>query len=317
MLAMQKYFPFAILIPTRNRPKKIEKLLLSIQESNLRPLQVIIVASGEDISTSISKFSRSLNITYIFSEVSGQIQQKTLGLKEINSEVEWILFLDDDLLLEKTALESAFACLSNSNNFGAEETVGIGFKLPETSRNSKASMALKTGAKLFGLRSNTPGIVLKSGHATSYVGSSEIVRTMWLNGASMWKVSETRSYGNHGISSKYAACEDLIFSYPIGKRKLLVYCPTAALKFQDDEKTKFDDLPIYLSALYWRYYFVLTQSEMSLLKFNFTQIARFLYAVNKNSESRARFVRVAGIQTLKVFVDSLWRKDARPFLESI
>lgn len=308
---------FCILVPTRNRRREIESLLFSIQLSSLKPIQVIIVSSGEDISDVVQKFSEILKIKHIHSEISGQINQKKLGITFIDPGARWVAFMDDDLLVFPDTFQTAFECISNFQNFTEKKLVGIGFGLPVTSRFNKVSKITQALAKIFGITNQPPGQVLKNGHATSYLEQTSLLETNWLNGASMWRIEETLSYGAHEISSKYAACEDLIFSYPLGKRNSLVYCPNAKLDFQVTEKTNFENSAIYIAALYWRYFFILEHEEFSILQFNLTQIGRLIFGIWQNSGNRLKFILEAVPATTNVALDSVKRRNPKGFLKSI
>ena len=314
---MKDYDDFCILIPTRNRPREVEKLLTSIQKSTLQAAQVIVVSSGKEVSDIVEKFSLDLEITYIHSEISGQINQKKAGILAINPRVKWVVFMDDDLLVLPETFEQAFGCIYGVSRNTKRELAGIGFGLPVTSRFNGRGKFSQSIARLFGINNQPAGYVLSNGHATSYLEQQSAVETTWLNGASMWRVEETSSYGSHGISSNYAACEDLIFSYPIGKKKSLIYCPNAKLDFQVIEKTNFENSAIYIAALYWRYFFILEHQEFSTLRFNVAQLGRLIFGILQNSEERIKFISKAVPATLRVAADSLYKKEPRKFLESI
>jgi glycosyltransferase involved in cell wall biosynthesis len=314
---MSDYGEFCILIPTRNRPREVEKLLTSIQASTIKPVQVIIVSSGEEISDVMEKFALDLEITYIHSEISGQINQKKLGISAINPRAKWVVFMDDDLLVFPDTFEQAFGCIYGFSRDAGRDLAGIGFGLPVTSRFNNGGKFSRRVARLFGIDNQPAGYVLSNGHATSYLEQQSAAETTWLNGASMWRVDKTSSYGSHGISSSYAACEDLIFSYPLGKTSSLVYCPNAKLDFQVVEKTNFENPSIYMAALYWRYFFVLEHQEFSILRFNLAQLGRLIFGITQNSEDRIKFFSKAVPATLRVAVDSLYKKEPRKFLESI
>lgn len=314
---MSEYEEFCVLIPTRNRCREIELLLTSIQLSTIKPIQVIVVSSGEDISETINKFSGNLGMTYIHSEIPGQINQKKIGLSAINPSVKWVVFMDDDLLALPDTFEQAFKCINECRRNSQKRIAGIGFGLPATSRFSKQGKLVQVIARLFGIENVKAGNVLANGHATSYLEQQMAIETKWLNGASMWRVEETSNYGSHGISSSYAACEDLIFSYPIGKRTSLVYCPNAKMNFQVIEKTNFENPAVYVSALYWRYFFILEHQEFSILRFNLAQLGRLIFGMMHNPVGRIEFVSVAVPATLRVAIDSARNRNPRKFLKSI
>ncbi len=314
---MAAYEEFCVLIPTRNRPREVGALLTSIQASTVKPFQIVIVSSGENISNTIEKFVDELAITYVHSEIAGQINQKKLGLSAVDQSVDWVVFLDDDLLVSPNTFGKAFECAQGFDRKNGKRLAGVGFGLPATSRFNNHGKASQVLARLFGINHQPAGVVLSNGHATSYLEKQEPFETQWLNGASMWRVEAVSNYGSHGISSKYAACEDLIFSYPIGKEYSLVYCPNACIEFQQSEKTNFENPAIYVSALYWRYFFILEHQEFSLLRFDFAQLGRLFFGIMQNRGRRIKFISIALPATFRVAWDSLLKRDPRKFLESI
>ena len=106
-------FPdFSILIATKDRPGSMRNLLRSVAQSTVRPKSIVVVSSGCPIDDVISEFNESLKIDYFHSEMMGQVNQKKLGISRIQKEIPWVLFLDDDLLLEPKAVEIAFETLA-------------------------------------------------------------------------------------------------------------------------------------------------------------------------------------------------------------
>jgi hypothetical protein len=142
--------------------------------------------------------------------------------------------------------------------------------------------------KLFKLFSSQPGKVLSSGHAVSYLQEKEVIETQWLNGLSMWRVRFARHYGKNLPSTPYAACEDLIFSYPLSKVGTLLYVPEARAAFQSHEKSKFDSIEVLRAASLWRYYFVTHNNELSFKWFYFSQIPRSIFAIRKTKDGKTR-----------------------------
>ena len=274
---------FAILIPTRNRPKELSILLRSIQKSTRLPEKVVVIASGQNVAHILDEFSKSLEITYLHTEVTGQIAQKRLGVELVSREVEWCLFLDDDLILEETAIDLA---LSAARSYEKKDIIGIGLSLPPLSRALNASKVNKKLLGLFKLSSSRPGEVLSSGHATSYLQETSVTETQWLNGASMWKLEHAKNYGIDLPSTPYAACEDLIFSYPLSKQGTLIYVPESKLRFQESQLSDFDSLEVLRAASYWRYYFISKNQGLSFRWFFLGQIIRSLYAIKKAKVKR-------------------------------
>jgi hypothetical protein len=66
-----------MLVATRNRRQCVDNLLNSLIESDID--QIVISASGEDLSELVLKYSMELPIKYILGE-AGQIRQKINGI---------------------------------------------------------------------------------------------------------------------------------------------------------------------------------------------------------------------------------------------
>ena len=273
----------AILIPTRNRPIAIDRILESISRSTLKPEQVIVVSSGQDIGSVIKNYSKELPITHSHTDAIGQIAQKRIGVGLIAQNISWCVFLDDDLLLEERALEIA---MNAAHSYARTEVIGLGLSTPVTSRGINLPVYLEILARLFKLSSNLPGKVLSSGHASSYLQSDSIIETQWLNGASIWKVEHAKNYGSDLPSTPYAACEDLIFSYPLSKQGTLIYIPSAKVDFQDTELSNLDSLEVFRAASIWRLFFITKHKELSFSWFFLTQVLRSFYVLKKGKSKR-------------------------------
>jgi len=119
------------------------------------PQQIVVVASGTDIVPEISTYKDKLNIDYIFSEVVGQVSQKKLGLKVINPEIDWVVFLDDDVIVCPDTFSSAFKAMNSSEIDQDIEISGVGFGISSTSRANKMGKLSKFLARFFLIYSYT------------------------------------------------------------------------------------------------------------------------------------------------------------------
>lgn len=296
----------AVVIPTRNRPEKLHKVLTSIANSSVKPRQVVVVSSGENVQTIIDKFKESLSITYAHSHVVGQVAQKKLAISMINQDVDWCLFSDDDVIFDSEAIAKAFEIVNVHDN---EEIIGVGFRLPSTSRIIEKSVVMQKLSRLFLLDSKKPGRVLASGHASSYLQQTETTRTEWLNGVSMWRIGFARDYGMNMISTPYAACEDLIFSYPLSKIGTLLFIPSANVEFQEGELSDFNSWKIFRSASIWRYYFVCKNKELSKAAFFWSQIFRTLYFISHSKENKIKVSLLAAKLNFRIATNALSCRD--------
>ncbi len=298
---MKQLVNFAILIPTRNRPEKVMKLLESISSSKVVPQQIVVVASGTDISGEISPFRKKLPITYVFSKEGGQVNQKKLGLSNIHPEIEWVAFLDDDVLVQSDTFESAFKSIVSLERAHGERIVGVGLGITPTSRAISARSLMRKAGYFFLLYKKKPGIVLSSGHATSYQECARPTFTEWLNGVSMWRREISLRYCSIGINPKYAACEDLIFSYPESRLGKLLFLPHSRVTYQDFETTNFENIEVIESAAFNRMFFVLSNSELSKWKCLWSQVGRCLYALAVKDANGSRNLKFHSTLILRLF----------------
>jgi len=267
---------FSILIATKDRPESVRKLLRSVERSTINPKSLVIVSSGQPIHDVVIEFDNKLDIDYVHSEVTGQVNQKKIGIAKLPQEIPWVVFLDDDLIVAPDAFEKAFETLSLNKN-PDDGIVGIGLGLTPTSRLNKSSRIQRFLGYAFLLSSKTPGKVLGSGQGVSYLESTKPLFTEWLNGASIWKIQSTIDYATSVPSSRYAACEDLVFSYQQSKKGKLLFAPEAKILFQDTEPNDYDRSQAIISGAAWRYYFVKSNPELSQWKLIYSQFGRLAY----------------------------------------
>jgi GT2 family glycosyltransferase len=305
-------FPdFSILIATKDRPGSMRNLLRSVEQSTVRPKSIVVVSSGCPIDDVISEFNESLKINYLHSEMTGQVNQKKLGISRLQKEIPWVLFLDDDLLLEPNAVEKAFGTLAKFRGVG-EDVLGIGLGLTPTSRMKRTSHIQNFVGRVLRLSSGTPGKVIRSGQGVSYLESSKPIYTEWLNGASMWKMESALGYTNFVPSSSYAACEDLVFSYQQSKKGKLLFAPDAKVLFQDAEPNDYNRSQAIISSTAWRYFFVKSNPELSQWQLMYSQLGRLAYIVA--TQPRNQDAIRAGVWSVRQLLSSILRGKEAMFL---
>ncbi len=300
-----------IIIATRNRPEALEKLLRSICKSSILPIEIIVVSSGNEISKLISEFNSILNIVYRHIDGHGQIRQKMTGISLITKEVDWVLFLDDDLLIEKNALLNAVKFLRDQHFY--RSIVGVGFNLMPTSRLVSGHTFYKMMAKMFYLHSKTPGKLLKSGHPMSYLSSTKVLNTDWLIGSSLWRRDMLSHYSFEFLEAKYSAFEDVIFSNNCKKHGELIYLPSSRLFFQNDSITR-ETSHLFISATFWRFYFFQrNKSELSTFAFLWSQFGRSIFFVlgsNARGESFIKSTLLSIKINFELLTQIILKKDA-------
>ena len=268
----------SILVPTKNRPLQLIQLLKSIEGAGTNHnIEVIVVATGIDIQEIIESFKSQMKLKYIYSNRGGQAHQKMLGLKALDTKCKWVIFCDDDLKFLNGFFET-FNDVSESY----PRAIGFGVNLSVENRIANRNLLIKACTKLAGLNSNKLGQVLKNGHAVNYMNSKNPLKTQWLSGASIWKSDIALKYKSDFPFSKYAAYEDVIFSYSMNNLGEMVFEPRLKLSFQEQQPDDVTQLEVFLSANCWRFYFVSINKELSFTYMMWTQLFRNLFFVYNN-----------------------------------
>jgi glycosyltransferase involved in cell wall biosynthesis len=290
---------FAILIATRNRPLELSQLLNSISKLEKTPKIVVIVSSGNSIASTIAEHA-NLNITHQHISEYGQIRQKMIGIKMIPQDIDWVLFLDDDLLLDSSSTKNLFDFITHSNQ---SNLLGLGLS---------DSSVTKLDRKRF-LPRRKPGSVTQSGINVSYMASKDPVQTTWLNGASMWSKQAVNMYHFDYLESKYSICEDLIFSYSMSRLGTLYYVPNAKFQFQSGVKGHVEDFEIFSARAYWKYYFVSKFESLSSKKFLAHQIlatVAFVCRSEGSSLTMLKRITLGGKVFIQLLRSELYKKNA-------
>lgn len=311
---MSMTIKLAVVIPTRNRPKHLIRLLDSIIKGTMLPEQVVVVSSGDDVASLLEQYKDLLKITHLHIKDKGQIRQKMAGVGLLKNDIDWVFFSDDDLLFQSSTLSDMIFSIQYTEK---HLPVGIGVHVThEYSDSNKKSQ--RYISRYFNLTSKGFGRVDTSGLNSSYLDSKELCRTEWLNGASLWQASFAKSYKFEFLDARYSIYEDLIFSYPIGKLHCLLFDPSIKLLFQHEITADVSSRMVFASKCYWRLYFVKTNPEMSLLQFFWTQIGITLQHLEISYKMKSDFFSEAFF-VLKLFADtvmlSLSRADPLKILE--
>lgn len=242
----------SVIVATRNRKNNIKILLESIQESERIPDVISIVSSGHNIDKEIEKFAKSIKIIHQHSDVVGQVAQRNMAISNLDKKYDINIFLDDDIIVKKNLFSKC------EEFFLSNYPGGVGFKI----FNEKKSFELLLSKALV-----RKGRVLKSGKNINYQGFKSIERVEWLNGIAAWSFEVLQNFENASISNKYAAAEDLIFSYQVGKKFDLYFHPELIVFPQEGIPDLRSEVESYLFEIQHKLFFVLTNVDKSFFKF--------------------------------------------------
>lgn len=282
----------AVLIATKDRCIQLQKLFESICASSFLPSKVVVVYSGEDITSLANSFKEKLNIEVIYSEIPSQSAQKLLGIKSLGNRHEWVFFLDDDLLLETDTIKVIFNEYLTNPSYDIYS--GFGLSILNRSRR-KISSASSRLLKLFHLYSDIPGTITKSGHAQSYLDHPTEIEVQWLNGISVWRSNVLGYYPAILTNISYSAYEDVEFSYKVAKSSKLLFAPKARVVNQSREGNSPLTINQFVYGGYLRYRFVFNNIELSRWRLLIAQFFRgldFVFRPNGSSKFTLR-VRVS------------------------
>lgn len=264
----------ALVVPTKDRPQKIANLLSSISRQKTLPGKIIIVDGGRPVKDIAKVFSGRLPLEYYQLQPPSLIGQRNLGLRKLNGTTPLIGFIDDDIVFEKNALSEMIRFWNTTS----ELTAAVSFNIVNVPKNKCHLLH-----SLFYLSDPLPGRVLRSGVTTTYHNLDWDTKTQWVcGGATVWKLETIRKFPpQRTIRSRWAVCEDLIYSYPIGKTLDFFLCSTARVRHEhDNDYVHHGRVYRYVgyNEVLWRLYFVKQNLDLSTF-------AWLLYAIGRSCDN--------------------------------
>jgi GT2 family glycosyltransferase len=211
----------AIVIPTKDRPDDLRRMLSSLAAQTRPPDQIIVVDGSERPMSDVVASCRGIPVDYTRCIPPSLAKQRNAGMARLAPDISIAGYLDDDVVLERDAIEKM-------HNFwhGADSDIaGAAFNI--VNNPLPRVMGLK---QLFGIDSRVPGRVLSSGFPSSIPPQTATLETDWLfGGATLWRrhVIEEFSYDEWFIGTGFM--EDIDFSFNVRGRYRLVLLAEARL----------------------------------------------------------------------------------------
>jgi glycosyltransferase involved in cell wall biosynthesis len=301
-----------VLICTRNRPEYLENLLKSISDSYTKPKEIVLVSSGITVDEVVLKFTETLNITHVHTDKSGQSNQKIIGFNSFKTQIDWVFFLDDDLLLMPDTIYKSMQVISK---IGDRNIGGIGTKI--------VSVDHKPISKKFDwnpIVKNKIGKIQNSGRATNYMFNDR-VETEWLNGVSIWRQKYLAMYNLPILDSRYAAYEDVNFSSKVAKHATLIFEPSLEVCEQVNHSQPVTNLSHFKYITLWSGYLVCNLESTNLLSYKLLTFFRWIIFLKNISRSKQR--TLASFLILNAFVFRVFklpnnkRRASRAIIELI
>lgn len=199
----------ALVVPTKDRPDDLGKLLASLSTQTRAPDQLIIVdGSKPDIRHVIDQFPQ-LRVDYVRVYPPSLSQQRNAGMQRLDPDITLAGYLDDDIVLEPAAVETMLRFWS-----GADADIGgAAFNITNAARPKW--IGLKT---LLQVDAAHPGTMLRSGFPSTIGFQQKDLETQWLyGGATVWRREVIQKYAYDEWFLGTGFMEDVDFSFSVRK----------------------------------------------------------------------------------------------------
>jgi GT2 family glycosyltransferase len=279
-----------VIIPTRNRPEMLSKLLQRLSEISDEFHRIIVVDSStpefsERASLAIEQSGPIREaITFLHTNEASLTRQKNLGLG-LCASTDLVQILDDDVLPPKGYIESMKASLSQHG------LAGISGVIQEI---APKNFAQKTFGYLFGLISLRPGEVSIGGLGTPVLPNTKtsgLVPVTWLIGCSMWDLCEIQSERYHDGFIGSAQFEDVEFSYRISRFAKLAIDPNQVLIHHLSPEGRPDQYTFWLRFSRNRYEVIRLRSKIPRVVFLWSSLGLIIQIFLGNQNRKLDSIR--------------------------
>jgi glycosyltransferase involved in cell wall biosynthesis len=211
----------AFVVPTKDRPDDLRKMLASLAAQTRRPDQVIVVDGSEPPVREVVEQSGAPAAQYVREFPPSLARQRNAGMARLRDDITLAGYLDDDIVLEPQAVQRMLEFWEQA---GAE-VGGAAFTI--TNNPQPRAMGVK---QMLGIDHVRPGRVLPSGFVSSILPQRADLETEWLyGGATVWRraVIAAYPYDEWFVGTGYM--EDIDFSCSVRERYRLFVVAGARL----------------------------------------------------------------------------------------
>jgi glycosyltransferase involved in cell wall biosynthesis len=207
---MSEALRLAYVVPTKDRPEDLTKLLDSLARQTRRPDQIVIVDGGDATVDRLVAGYPALPIDYVREYPPSLARQRNAGMAAVRPEIGVAGYLDDDLILDPDATERMAAFWEAAD----AQVGGAAFNITNQPRAEGGPFT-----RLFLMNGGRPGQMLSSGWPSQITTVTATIRTDWLyGGATMWRREVIRDYAYDEWFVGHGYGEDVDFSYRVGQR---------------------------------------------------------------------------------------------------
>ena len=202
-----------LIIPTRNRPIQIVSLLKQINLFKVKFFEILVIDSSDLANKKFLKEEgRKFEISIYDSHPSTSFQ-RNFGLRKKNKKTEFVMFLDDDIVLFNNSIYEMHKVIKKYKN--NSYISGFGFNQIQNFQEENLFEKVKTSNffNYFGLYSSKPGKLLKSGWHTKILNVKRDIYVDWIyTTACVYKSKSILNFKFDENFSQYGYLEDLDFS---------------------------------------------------------------------------------------------------------
>ena len=218
----------SIIIPTKDRTKEIKSTINFLSNNVFFFNELIIIDSSKknnDLKCYIKKFN--FRIKYYYSKPSISLQ-RNIGIKNLDKNNNFVMFLDDDIKFNKSALHKMKSFIDNNHR----KYAGFGFNLIT---NDKIKKNRNNFLNIFNIYSNKCGAVSQSGwHSLAFNLNRDTV-VEWLSSqAVIYNHQKIKNIFFDEFFKDYSYLEDLDFSYSLKNIGKLVIVANAQYQHKHD-----------------------------------------------------------------------------------
>lgn len=259
-------------VATKDRPGELSRLLGSLENQTRLPDEVIVVDGGDPVEV-VCRGVRAFPVRYLRGLPPSGARQRNLGLGAAVPGSGFIGFLDDDVVLEESALEK----MALFWQVAGENVGGASFNLRNHPVLALRSLKTTPFAATAGLYSGRPGAVSRAGFQTMIGHAPSTVYADWLpTTASVWKREIFKRFRFDEWFEGYSYLEDLDFSYRVGKNYRLAVVADAGYRHFPAASGRGSGYEFGTREVMNRVHFVLKHPELSLRRCRLALVARLL-----------------------------------------
>jgi len=211
----------AFVVPTKDRPEELRKLLASVSDQTRRPDQLIVVDGSDPPVRDVVDAFPDLRVDYTRIFPPSLSRQRNAGMERVRPDITLAGYLDDDIVLEPDAVQRMLAFWKKAD----PKVGGAAFNITNAPMPNWIDVK-----RWFDIDDSRPGKVLPSGCVSTLGSRSEDFEVDWLcGGATVWRreIIDKYPYDEWFVGTGYM--EDVDFSFNIGARFRLVLVTGARL----------------------------------------------------------------------------------------